>query len=207
MVDFLLHFYRRGRAPFQSLSSISEDRALAIMRELYVEGSVFWERFKDPQGYLSFRKQVEKRLRNEFVLKGGKPKQDYPIYLVLGRPRWTEIAADADTVSTTAEIEIPLSILSPEDVSFTYPDSMVSALMAAEKNPEYYEPAYHGKVFTLREMAEIIEKKGLPGENWQTRMPRHLAHYIEAQVWNQKILAEHFERTKHGSAGSSSISD
>ena len=193
MVDYLLHFYRKGSKPFQSLSSLPEEQALIIMKGLYIEGSVFWERFKDPSSYMAFRKQIEKELRNDFVSKGGRPKQDYPVYLVLGRPKWTEIAADAKTIAATAEIAIPLTVLGEEDVSFTYPDSMVSALMASERNPDYYEPDYHGKVFTLKEIAGIIEKNGLPGEEWQTRMPAHFAHYIEAQVWNQRLLWNYFE--------------
>ncbi len=191
MIGFLLHIYRKGSTPFQSLSALPEWQAQAIMKGLYVEGSIFWERFKDPAGYLSFRKRVEQRMRDAFLIKGGKPKEDYPIYLMLGRPSWTKMAADATTLGTTEEIAIPLSILCAEDVSFTYPDSMVSAIMAEEKNPEYYEPDYHGRVFTLREMTEIVREKGLPGEGWQTRMPKHYAHYIEAQVWNQKFLLDY----------------
>ena len=196
MVDFLIHFYKKGSKPFQSLSALPEEQAHVIMKGLYIEGSVFWERFRDPQSYLSFRKQVEKKLRNDFLRKGGRPKDDYPIYLVLGRPKWTEISADAKTIATTDEISVPMSILSTVDVSFTYPDSMVSAIMAAEKNPDYYEPDYHGKVFTLKQIVGIIEQNGLPGEGWQTRMPTHYAHYIEAQVWNQQLLLSYFDQRK-----------
>ncbi len=195
MVDFLLHFYRKGSRPFQSLSAVPAVEAQAIMRGLFVEGSIFWERFRDPPGYLSFRKQVEKELRNGFLLKGGKPKEDYPIYLVLGRPKWTQISADAMTTMTTDEIAVPLGIFSAEDISFTYPDSMVSAIIMKEKNPDYYEPEYHGKVFTLEEIRGIIEEKGMPGEGWFTKMPKHYAHYIEAQAWNRKILLEYYEKT------------
>jgi hypothetical protein len=60
--------------------------------------------------------------------------------------------------------------------------------MVAQKNPEYYEPEYHGKVFTLDEIQAILERKGMPGEGWKTKMPAHLAHYIEAQVWDHELL-------------------
>jgi hypothetical protein len=196
VVDFLLHFFRKGSRPFQSLSELPEHEAHCIMRGLFVEGSVFWERFRDPSSYLSFRRKVERKMRGEFLAKGGVPKQEYPIYFIVGRPKWIETAADAQTTSTTDEITIPLSILSSEDVSFTYPDSMVSAMMDAEKNPEYYEPEFHGQVFTLTEISRIIGHKGLPGEEWQTRMPRHLAHYIEAQVWNRRPLLEYYDQTR-----------
>jgi hypothetical protein len=200
MIDLLLHFFRKGSKPFQSLSDIPEYQALSIMRRLFVEGSILWERFRDPSSYLFFRKQVEQKIRNDFLLKGGMPQERYPIYFVLGRPKWIEDAADAQTINTTDEITIPLSILTPEDVSFTYPDSMVSAMMESAKNPEYYEPDYHGKVFTLTEIAEIVTQKGLPGDKWQTRMPKHLAHYIEAQVWNRKPLLEYYEQITRNEA-------
>jgi hypothetical protein len=191
VVDFLLHFYRKGSKPFQSLSALPEEQAHAIMSGLYVEGSVFWERFKNPREYLCLRKRVEHNLKAGFTAKGGIPKSDYPIYLVLGRPKWTETAADSTTLATTDEIVVPLSMLHHKDVSFTYPDSMVSALMAGERNPEYYEPDYHGKVFTMSEIAQIIEEKGLPGAGWETKMPAQYAHYIEAQVWNQEVLFDY----------------
>jgi hypothetical protein len=164
------------------------------MRSLYIEGSVFWERFKDPHHYLCARRQVENQLWTKFKEKGGSPKQSYPIYLVLGRPKWTSTVADEGTLATTDEIQVPLLALDEREVSFTYPDSMVSAMIAAERNPGYYEPEYHGQVFTAGEIRQIVHRKGMPGEGWETRMPKHLAHYIEAQVWNQAALLNFLER-------------
>ncbi len=146
MPDFLLHISKKGGRPFQSLSDLPEEQALSIMRELYNEESIFWERFQDPEWYWRARTQIEQYLRAEFIAKGGRPKDEHPVYLVLGRPKWLDIVADPVTLATTDELRVPLSILDPHEVSFTYPDSMVSALMAVEKNPEYYEPDYHGKV-------------------------------------------------------------
>ncbi len=196
MTQYLLHVYKKGCPPFRSLSSLTQEEALAVMPELYVEGSIFWERFKDPLGYLSFRRQVEQNLRNGFIEKGGHPKMPYPIYLVLGRPKWFDLVADTPTKETTSEIKLPLSIVPPDQISFTYPDSMVSALMALQKNPEYYEPDYHGKVFTMDEMERILDRNGLPGEGWETRMPSSYAHYVEAQVWDHEPLIQHVR--KHG---------
>ncbi|SLM15591.1 conserved hypothetical protein [uncultured spirochete] len=188
MVDYLLHIYRKGSRPFQTLSDLPEAMALQIMEQLYIEGAVFWERFKEPRSYQSFRKQVEQTMRAAFKNKGGKPINKHPIYLIVGRPKWMDIVSDEKTLQTTEILRVPLSMIKRESVSFAYPDSMVSALMAAEQNPDYYEPEYHGKVFTFDEIMDIIEKKGLPGEGWETRMPKHYAHYIEAQVWDRSIL-------------------
>ena len=65
---------------------------------------------------------------------------------------------------------------------------MVTLLMADEKDARYYQPDYHGKLFTLSEIRAIVAVKGLPDEGWDTGVPDSLAHYIEAQVWNRDPL-------------------
>lgn len=163
------------------------------MRSLFRAGSVYWERFEDAAAYLQMRRQTEDWLRCDFQAKGGCPKERYPIYMVLGRTKWMQAAIDPATVATTAEIEVPLALFEPCDISFTYPDSMVSAMLASQQDPAYYLPEYHGRVFTLSEISTIIEMHGLPGETWGTTLPSHLANYIEAQVWNRLPLLE-FQR-------------
>jgi hypothetical protein len=54
-------------------------------------------------------------------------------------------------------------------------------------------PEFHGKVFTLSEIQTIVERKGMPEEGWETNMPRELAHYIEAQVWNREVLIQYWQ--------------
>jgi hypothetical protein len=194
MYDFLSHFYRRGTRPFRSLTALPEAQAISIMKSLYIEGSVVWERFEDPAGYLAFRKQVEINIRKEFIAKGGRPKDSCPIYLVVGKPKWFSDVADPASLATIEEIEVPLKLLDPCQLSFTYPDSMVSAAIAEEKNPEVYEPNYHGKVFTLDGIIEIVAQKGMPDEGWHTKAPKHLAHYIEAQFWDHAVLEEFYRQ-------------
>ena len=41
---------------------------------------------------------------------------------------------DAASLATTTQIQVPLSLFEECDVSFTYPDSMVSFLLSAQKN-------------------------------------------------------------------------
>jgi hypothetical protein len=194
MIDYLLHFYKSGTEPFRSLSALADGDALQIMQELYIEGSVFWERFADPDQYLQLRREIEGWLHREFIAKGGAPQQPYPIYMMLGRSRWLLTAVDAATQATTTEIQVPLSLFQEGEVSFTYPDSMVSFLLANHKESEYYLPDYHGKLFTLPEIRSIVQAYGLPGERWGTNLPGHLANYIEAQVWNQKPIREYIRQ-------------
>ena len=188
MFDILTHVYKRGTPPFRTLSELSDADAIHVMQTLYIEGAMFWERFKEPAGYLQLRKQVEEWLRQEFIAKGGRPRTKYPVYMVWGTSKWIETMLDATTRATTIEIHMPLSAFDESTVSFTYPDSMVSFILNMERNPEYYLPEYHGQVFTLAEMHTILERNGLPGYKWGTELPSDLANYIEAQIWDHEPL-------------------
>lgn len=188
MLETLAHLYKRGTVPFRSISALSDAEAIDIMRALYREGSVIWERFKEPADYLQLRRQVEEWLRREFIAKGGQPRTDYPIYMVWGRSKWMETMIDEITLATTMEIQVPLSMFNEKAVSFTYPDSMVSFILNMERNPDYYLPEYHGQVFTLAEMRAILEVNGLPGYKWGAELPSDMANYIEAQIWDDEPL-------------------
>jgi hypothetical protein len=184
LVDYLTHYYAAGTEPFRSLSALPDAEALRLMAELYIEGSVIWERFKDPAAYLRNRRATEKWVRAEFLAKGGRPREAYPIYMVLGSSGWISRHGDANT----AVAHIPISALAECDVSFTYPDSMISRWFGADKPSEYYLEEYHGKVFTLPEILAVVANRGMPEENWDTNLPANLAPYIEAQVWNSAPL-------------------
>ena len=191
MIDTLLHLYKSGTEPFRSLSSLPEEVAIRIMQDLYMEGAIFWERFQQPAQYLRLRKQIEQSIRQSFIEKGGMPREAYPIYMALGRTKWMQNELDAPTLATTTEIQVPLCLFRECDLSFTYSDSMVSFLLAQEKESEYYLPDYHGKVFTLSEIRSIVESLGLPGEKWGANLPASMPNYIETQVWNHEPLLEY----------------
>jgi hypothetical protein len=196
MVDFLTYYYVKGAPPFRSLSALPDDEAIALMEALYVKyaGSIVFERFKDPAQYLHNRKQTEQWVREAFTAKGRQPQDAYPISMVLGNSPWLEKHAP-DGSDANDKILIPLSALQEDDVSFTFPDSMVSHWLSRDQPPEYYLPGYHGQVFTLSEILAIVETRGMPEEKWQVNHPSHVGSYIEAQVWNHKLLLEY---TKQG---------
>ena len=196
MIDYLTHYYSTDREPFQSLSALSDEEAIKIMERL-CDDTPFGERFKNPVQYLKDRKASERWVRETFIAKGGSPKDKFPISMVLGSSKWmVEIAPDLEK---HGEIRIPLSALTEYDVSFTYPDSMISHWFGRDKPVEYYQAELHGKVFTLNEILSIVEKKGMPEEDWEMNLPKRLAPYIEAQVWNYELLKEYIEQNNEDS--------
>ncbi len=188
MIDYLTHYYKRGTEPFRSLSALPDGEAIKIMQELYKD-TPLWSRFKDPIQYLQNRRQTEQWVRKEFLAKGGQPQAAYPIPMVLGASPW--IVKNAPYPEAHGEVHIPLAVFTESDVSFTYPDSMLSLWFAKDKPIEYYQPEYHGKVFTISEILLIVEARGLPEEEWKSNLPSDLAPYIEAQVWNHEPLLEY----------------
>jgi hypothetical protein len=193
MIDYLTHYYSIDKGPFQSLSALSDEEAIKIMEKL-CDDTPYGERFKNPTRYLKDRKDTEQWVREGFMAKGGKPKDKFPICMVLGSSKWlVEVAPDREK---HGEIRIPLSVFAEQDVSFTYPDSMLSHWLGREKPFEYYQAELHGKVFTLSEILSIVEKRGMPEEDWETNLPKSLAPYIEAQVWNRELLFEYRKQLK-----------
>jgi hypothetical protein len=108
--------------------------------------------------------------------------------MVLGTSRWIE--EHAPDPRTHAETRIPLSVFQEADVSFTYPDSMVSLWLHTERPTGYYRPDYHGRIFTIPEVLALVERDGSP-EDWATALPNHVGSYVEAQVWNHQLLPGH----------------
>jgi len=188
MIDHLIYYYKLGTEPFRSLSALPDEEAIKIIRGL-CDDTPFGERFKDPIQYMRNRRQTEQWVRDEFIAKGGQPRASYPIPMVLGASKW--MVRNAPDPVVHGEICIPLAVFSERDISFTYPDSMISLWLSKEQPAEYYQPEYHGKVFTLSEIFFIVESKGLPEGEWKTNLPNDLAPYIEAQVWNHEPLMEY----------------
>lgn len=75
--------YNRSE-PFRSISEVAPDNLQTVLGQLSETNSWGLNRFSDPE-YLPQRIWVEQKLREEFIVKGGKPELKYPIYFFLGR--------------------------------------------------------------------------------------------------------------------------
>lgn len=175
----LTHYYHRDDKPFQILSELAEEEALSVISNLRDRTGAVYDRFSNPKKYLQRRQEAESWVRQEFIKKGGQPISLYPHYFVVERAVWIEEGFNGQSNS----VQIPLSAFSPEQVSFTYPDSMISYWLRNQTDKEFYRPEYHCQVFVLSEICQIIDKFGIPNDEWRTNGAREWDLFIEAQVW------------------------
>ena len=177
----LTHYYHRNDKPFQTLSSLVEDEALDIMSNLGERTGAVYRRFNNPQKYWRQRMKTESWLRHEFIQKGGIPIFLYPQYFVVERAVWIEEGFNGQS----SIIQIPLTAFNHKQISFTYSDSMISYWLKNQTEQEFYHSEYHGRVFTLSEIRQIIDEFGVPNQEWRTDETRKYDLFIEAQVWNR----------------------
>lgn len=189
MVEYLTHYHRRGVMPFRTLSGLSEEQALKIMEELCDDSLVF-SRFKEPREYMKNRLEVEDWVRDKFIEKGGLPRDNYPLYAVLGRSEGIEKYSSQYDLE---QIRIPISLFEETDISFTVPDSMASFGLATARAVDLYIPEFHGQVFTLSEIKRFSQTEL---DEVLDRLPDRTIPYVEVQIWNHTIPLKYCEDTR-----------
>ena len=189
MIDFLSHYHRKGKPPFQSMSYLSDDEAERVGLMLLEENPDAFRRFRKFPTYWPRRRKTDEWVRAEFEKKGGKPVEPYPQYMVLGTSRYIAGLGNDDGY---CELRIPLSEFDPMEVSFTYSDCMVSLYLAEnDRDKPHFNPDLHGRVFTLCEILSIAEVHGIPDGEWKTDPTRAFDFFIEAQVWSFRTLRKY----------------
>ena len=180
---FLFHYYELENGPFRNITENGSEEAKKIQEQI----SEGWNS-KRPNNYVELRLALEERIKEQFILKGGKPNRNDPFYFTLGECNWAK-----SWYLSPGVIKIPLADFNPEHISFTYPDSMVSFQFHDEPKLATYRKDINGKVFLLDEIEELIIKKyGVPSEEkWKFEEAMKYDRYIEAQVWDNEIINEY----------------
>lgn len=181
--SYITHYYLPDRRPFLNLSELDDsvlDLVLTELREKHSKGEL---KRTFPDSYVEERRKTERHIRQHFVRKGGKPTRSYPHYFVLG-----ESTTLRDMEADLREVRIPLSEVYPKLLSFTWPDSMASLELA--EDPQLRKP-YHGQVFTLQEIAEVVRHHGSPVDGLMRTAQHGYINYIEAQLWSDEPVAKY----------------
>jgi hypothetical protein len=161
------------------LETASDDEASSTIATLRDRSGSVYRRFQNPKQYLQQRRDTEHWIRQEFLNKGGQPASAYPHYFVIERSTWIEEGYNGDSCA----LQFPISAFPPEHISFTYPDSMISYWLRRQTDQVFYRSQYHGQVFRLSEISQVIAEFGIPNEEWRTEEARKYDLFIEAQLW------------------------
>jgi hypothetical protein len=179
---YLYHYYEQDSGPFRNITTEGFDKAKQIQKSI----TAGWNS-KRPDTYIDLRFALERRLKAQFLEKGGKPTRDDPFYFTLGPCEWV-----TSWYLKPAVIKIPLAEFDPNHLSFTYPDSMVSYQFHDEPKLKIYRKACNGRLFLLEEMEALVQTYGLPSHE-TSKTEEHLKYdkYIEAQVWDASVVASY----------------
>jgi hypothetical protein len=96
--------------------------------------------------------------------------------------------ADGKDLSRPASLKKQLDAFRADVLTFTYPDSMASLLIATRDDHILHRKPYHGRVFTLPEIRKVVSKFGLPGNRWKTDPAMKYEKFIEVQVWDDSPM-------------------
>lgn len=171
--DFLTHYFDAARGPLRSLTALSAQDADRIQAQICAEAECFASQ-RSPD-YLAIRREIEARIRELFIVKGGQPERSTPHYFVVGACEWV-LSWYADGRA----LRVPLNALDPQTVSLTYGDSF-PAMRYQDGSP------WRGQVYTLAELPALVQEYGLP-QVWNADGQRGPDRYIEAQLWSDAPL-------------------
>lgn len=179
---FLFHYYELANGPFRNITEYGFAKAKKIQNQISKGFNS-----KRPENYIELRLAVEKRIKEQFISKGGKPNRNDPFYFTLGECDWAK-----SWYVHPGVIKIPLTDFEPGHISFTYPDSIVSFQLYDEPKLATYRKDCNGQVFMLDEMNDVIKDYGIPSDETRQAEDRlSYDKYIEAQVWDDEIINEY----------------
>ncbi len=117
---YITHYYVHGTDPWKNIMLLPEDEAFRRAAELASahQGMTSFGRFTDFRNYYPLRSATDKRVREQFVCLGGKPRLEHPYSFVLGESDYLKKWFDGGD-----SLRIPLDEIPDELISFTLGDS------------------------------------------------------------------------------------
>ena len=167
-------YYNKRDGPMACLRNIPYDEAIQINHK-----------FKHTQDeridYMAQRITFERIMYRSFLRKGGKPKNTFAYYFTVGHKKIIQ-----EYFKEPALLSIPITMFSPETISFTYCDSFLT-YSRKDNHPT------QRKLYTLYEIENIIDQYGFEFDEGD-----HMA-FIEMQVWDDEPLLSYcIKNNVHG---------
>lgn len=169
----LYHYFEKERGPFRNLSKMSVEEAELISNQIRIEGKVFASQRSDE--YLEIRRDLERQAREQFINKGGNPRNSFPHYMTLEACKWLE-----SWYTEPGIIIMDWNAFSKDAISFTYGDLFPTMRYSDGK-------AYRKQIYNKEEIIKIINEYGLP-QDWNSDGQQGPERYIEVQIWDEEII-------------------
>ncbi len=191
--DVVTHYHLRRRPPFLNLSDVPDADLPVLLAEMEQERLQGLSHRRFGKRYMALRRRTEVRLRTLFEDVGGRPQRLSPHYFVLGESAWFQgLSDDMDAVT------LPLTALPPDVTSVTYPDSFTAMGLVQEFGLPYEPKPYHGRVFRLVDLPQLVATYGLPNDeadaDYAAYAVKPFEQYIEVQVWSDDPVAAHLRQ-------------
>ncbi len=158
--EMITHNYHPERGRLRNICTLNDEDAENILDAVRATRTSNLK-----PDYLVRRRATEKWLLSERRKKFKNTPLEYPVYFFLGD------FSDGKDLSRPHSLILPLLLFPPETLTFTYNDSMTSYTPALKHK-------YHGHVFTLEEIKNVIATVGMPKND----------NFIEVQVWDSTPL-------------------
>lgn len=173
----LTHNYNPEGPFLANLCDLPDDQAEAVLNRIRGSG-----KRSIKANYLRRRRETETWLiRERQRLLGGTP-LSRPLYFFLGN------FADGLDASRPGSIVIPLDAFPTDVLTFTYPDSMTSFSLGMGGNAASQRQPFHGQVFTLVGIENVIAAHGLPERQSLSDSIGKSDGYIETQIWDKRPI-------------------
>ena len=169
----IVNYCHRNCTPLLNIMRLPKNEAFALAREMAEKNkdTTAFGRFADFENYYPERLKTDELLHTRFIELGGKPVQEHPLSFVLQGSDFLDGWFDRGIATT-----IPLSRIDPEQISFTYGDSMSTLKRDG------------GLTMLTKDMLlKAISDYNGTLEEFLT----HIAdkyHYIEVQLWDDDCL-------------------
>jgi hypothetical protein len=172
----ITHSFHPARGAFRNVCDLPPEDAERIIAAIRLDG----HSYRKPN-YLSRRLRAENWLIAERTRKLGETPLARPLYFFLGD------MADGWDKSRPSSVVLPLAMFDAGTITFTFPDSMASC--PQERPENHSDKPWHGQVFTLAEITQVVARYGFPDPTLSREL-RGPDSFIEVQVWDDRPIAE-----------------
>ena len=184
LCSFLTHYFEADKGPFRNICDLSDEQIEFII-EAEKGAETAFNRFALGSDFFKLRRAADDLLVEKYAEKFGVKPRIRPFFAVLGAfDRTTSMYRDGRS------IRIRISLLSPEHVTFMYPDHFHLAWSKGLFLPEvpYSCEPFHDLLLTYAELPEAIRTYHLDARIEEAKRRGMWTYsYIEAHIWDPDI--------------------